>query len=254
MSASPTSQRPELVVASDLPAIGDVTARLVCELAVAAVAAHGRFTNALSGGKTPEALFDALAERYRDAVPWDRTHVFWSDERAVPPTSGDSNYKLAADHLLSRVPVPPENVHRILAEGGAARAAAAYEAELRAFFAAKPPASPRFDLMLLGIGEDGHTASLFPGTAALQASGTSVVANHVTKLGVDRITMTYPVLNAAACVVVLACGAAKAPVVRRVFGAGRGDDAGGPPLPIQGISPKAGRYVWITDTAAASTV
>jgi 6-phosphogluconolactonase len=241
--------RPELLVASDLPAAGDLAARLVCELSIAAAATSGRFTMALSGGSTPAALFDAVAARYADRMPWTKIHVFWSDERSVPPTSPESNYRLADEHLLKRVPIPAANIHRIPAETGAAAAASAYSGELRRFFGVAPPAWPRFDLILLGVGDEGHTASLFPGTAALKESAALVVANYVPKVHSERITFTYPLINAAACVVVLACGAAKAPVVGRIFGH-EALQPGEEPMPVASVSPRSGRYLWIVDTAA----
>src|SRR5262249_41973592 len=158
---------------------------------------------ALSGGSTPKALYALLATpAYAARVDWARVQVFWSDERCVGPESQDSNFRMAREALLAHVPLPEANVHRMRGEVEPLRAAAAYEQELRAAFSTPegaPQALPerRFDLALLGLGDDGHTASLFPGTAAIDETARWVVAHHVAKLGVWRLTLTPPVLDAA---------------------------------------------------------
>jgi 6-phosphogluconolactonase len=216
-----------------------------------AVAARGRFAVALSGGSTPRTLFQLLArDPYRGQVAWDRVEVFWGDERCVPPTHQDSNYRMAKEAMLDAVPVAAARVHRIPAErDDHAAAAADYEAEIARVLggsAGGPP--PAFDLVLLGMGPDGHTASLFPGTTALAERRHWVVANHVPKFKADRITLTYPILNRGAEVAFLVAGADKAAVLREVLE--------GPPdlerLPSQGIRPEAGGPVWLVDRAAAA--
>src|SRR5579863_9825227 len=160
-----------------------------------AVAARGRFTIALSGGSTPKSLFNLLATNARTTLPWDRMFFFWGDERHVPPTDPDSNYKMADQTMLSKIPVAAGNVFRMAAENpDAADAAEAYEKTLQDFFALPPGQFPRFDLILLGMGPDGHTASLFPGTAGLQEKSRLVIANWVEKFKTSRITLTLPVL------------------------------------------------------------
>ncbi len=155
----------------------------VVHAAQEAVAARGRFTIALSGGSTPKNLFTLLATNARTTLPWDRMFFFWGDERHVPPTDPESNYRMAEETMLSKIPVAAGNVFRIAAENpDAAAAAEAYEQTLRKFFALEPGQFPRFDLILLGMGPDGHTASLFPGSAALQEKSRLVVANWVDKL------------------------------------------------------------------------
>ena len=214
-----------------------------------AVAASGRFTIALSGGSTPRSLNVLLATNARTSLPWDRTFFFWGDERHVPPTDSESNYRMAEETLLSKVPVPRANVFRILAENAdAAAAALGYEETLRKFFALQPGEFPRFDLILLGVGPDGHTASLFPGTAALREKSRLVVANWVEKFKTDRITLTLPVLNAARCVVFLVSGTEKAAALHEVLET----DAPGEQFPSKLVRPTDGQLIWLVDRAAAS--
>lgn len=235
----------------DPQAVFRTAAEEVSAAALAAVAQRDRFVMALSGGHTPRGLYTLLAgdAAFRAAIPWDRTHVFWGDERHVPPDHPDSNYRMAREALLDRVPLPGANVHRVRAEDGdAGRAAARYERELRGFFGLEGAQRPQFDFVLLGLGPDGHTASLFPGTSALEETTRLVVATHVPALGTDRITLTLPVLNHAACVTFLVVGADKAPVVHAVL-EGKPRDV---LLPAQRVRP-AGRLLWLLDSAAAGT-
>ena len=213
-------------------------------LASTAIRDHEKFSVALSGGSTPKSLYSVLA---RSALPWDKIFFFWSDERHVPPDHPDSNYRMAKEALLSKVPVPPENIFRVRAEEKNANVVAKdYEEALRSFFGLRPGEFPRFDLILLGLGPDGHTASLFPNTAALNETTLLVVANWVEKFKANRITFTYPVLNNAACVIFLVSGADKADMVRTVLEDGR---AG---LPSQRVHPVNGRLLWLLDKGAAS--
>ena len=213
-------------------------------LASTAIRDHRKFTVALSGGSTPKSLYSVLA---RSALPWDKIFFFWSDERHVPPDHPESNYRMAKEALLSKVPVPPENIFRVRAEEKDANVVAKdYEEALRSFFGLRPGEFPRFDLILLGLGPDGHTASLFPNTAALNETKLLVVANWVEKFKANRITFTYPVLNNAACVIFLVSGADKADMVRTVLEDGRAD------LPSQRVHPVNGRLLWLLDKGAAS--
>src|SRR5437879_4199365 len=183
-----------------------------------AVSKRGRFTVALSGGSTPKALYQLLVERYAAKLPWAQIFFFWGDERHVPPDHPDSNYRMAFEALLSKVPIPSENIFRIHAEEKDADIAAReYEQTLAPVFHLKSGEFPRFDLMLLGIGPEGHTASLFPGTRALREKKRLVVANWVDKLNAYRITMTLPVLNHSACVLFLVSGRDKANILREVL-------------------------------------
>src|SRR5216684_3563029 len=196
----------------------EAAAEDVVHTANQAVAERGRFTVALAGGSTPRNLYNLLATNARTSLPWDRMFFFWSDERHVPPTHPDSNYRMADEAMLSKIPVPASNVFRVPTENPDAPAAAeAYEQTLRKFFALEPGQFPRFDLILLGMGPDGHTASLFPGSAGLQEKSRLVIANWVDKLKTSRLTLTLPVLNAARCVVFLVSGTDKAPALHAVL-------------------------------------
>jgi 6-phosphogluconolactonase len=214
-----------------------------------AVATRGRFSIALSGGSTPKSLYTLLATNARSSLPWDRSFFFWSDERHVPPTDPESNYRMADESMLSKIPVPAGNVFRIAAENpDAAAAANAYEQALRKFFAVEAGQFPRFDLILLGLGPDGHTASLFPGTAALQDKTHLVAANWVEKLKTSRITFTLPLLNAARCAAFLVSGTDKAPALHAVLET----DVPGEQYPSKLVQPADGSLIWLLDRAAAS--
>lgn len=216
-----------------------------------AVKARGRFTIALSGGSTPKNLFNLLATNARNALPWDRMYFFWGDERHVPPTDPDSNYRMAEEVMLSKVPVPPGNVFRMAAENpDAARVAEDYERTLRKFFQLAADGVPQFDFILLGMGPDGHTASLFPGTAALQEKSRLVVSNWVEKLKTNRLSFTLPVLNAARCVAFLVSGTDKAPVLKTVLE----ENASAEQYPAKLVNPSAGKLIWFLDRAAASSL
>jgi 6-phosphogluconolactonase len=223
----------------------------VVRAAKEAVAQRGRFTIALSGGSTPKSLYNLLATNARNALPWERMFFFWGDERHVPPTDPDSNYRMADETLLSKIPVAAANVFRIPAENpDAAAVAAAYEQTLRKFFQLGPEQFPTFDLILLGMGPDGHTASLFPGTKALQEKKRLVVANWVEKLKTSRITLTLPVLNAARSVAFLVSGTDKASVLRAVLE----EDVPAEQYPSKLVRPTEGKLIWLVDRAAASAL
>ena len=210
---------------------------------------HGElnaFSVALAGGNTPRRVYELLAtEGFKQRVEWARVHLFFGDERCVPPDHPDSNYAMVYEALISKVAVPAKNVHRIVGEGNPGESATLYENELRTFFAGT--SWPRFDLVLLGMGEDGHTASLFPGSDALNERSKWVVTTKPESGGHDRITLTVPVFNHAARVVFLVAGAAKAERLAQVL---RPQYL--PPLPAQGIHPVTGSLEWLVDSAAAS--
>lgn len=221
----------------------------VVRAAQEAVAQRGRFTIALSGGSTPKSLFNLLATNAKNVLPWDRMFFFWGDERHVPPSDPDSNYRMAEETMLSKIPVAAGNVFRFAAENpDAAAVADAYEQTLRKFFALQPGEFPRFDLILLGMGPDGHTASLFPNTAGLQEKSRLVIANWVDKLKTSRLSLTLPVINAAACVAFLVSGTDKAPALHAVLEG----DAPGEQYPSKLIHPVDGKLIWLIDRAAAS--
>lgn len=240
----------DLRIAATRDALYRAAAEEFARVALQASRAEGRFSVALAGGSTPKGLYALLAndQSLRGAIPWERTHVFWGDERPVPPHHIDSNYGMAAAALLSKVPIAPQNVHRIHGEESDPHAAAwVYEQELRGFFGVPGGAFPRFDLILLGLGGDAHTASLFPGSAALDERDRLAVANRVDKLDTTRITLTVPLLNNAGCVVFLVSGADKAAALKTVLEGPYAPHG----APAQLIQPNPGRLIWMVDRDAA---
>jgi 6-phosphogluconolactonase len=233
-------------VLDDGPALVRAVADAFIERAHQAVNTRSRFDVALAGGSTPAELYRALA-RADPAPPWDRTQLWFGDERWVPPAHPDSNYRMAHETLLGPVGLSDARVHRVETELEPDVAASRYEDEMRAAF---PAGVPRFDLVLLGVGEDGHTASLFPDTAALDERVRLVAANWVPKLAAHRITFTFPVLEAARTIWVLAVGERKAAIVREVL-EGPVDPRR---LPVQAARPANGDVVWWLDAAAASAL
>ena len=244
------SMKPAIQIVANADALYQAAAAEFVRQAGAAVEAKGACTVALSGGSTPKGLYGLLADdpTWRGQVPWDQLHVFWGDERHVPPDHPDSNYRMAHEAMLSKVPIPPANVHRIKSEHPDARQAAEdYEQTLRAFFHLTAGQFPRFDVVFLGLGPEAHTASLFPGTKVLHETARLVVATWVGKFYTDRITMTPPVLNHAAGVIFLVSGGDKALALKAVL---EGPDAP-EQLPAQLIRPSHGRLLWLADRAAA---
>jgi 6-phosphogluconolactonase len=225
-------------------------ARAGAELFVArsgeAVARRGFFTVALSGGSTPRILYELPADPngpFREQLPWSKIHFFWTDERHVPPDHSDSNYRMANEAMLTHVPVSRDNVHRVMSENpSAAEAAEEYEREV---LKSVPGSPPRFDVILLGLGADGHTASLFPGSEVLHETKRLVAAPWIEKLKTYRITMTLPLINNAALVLFLVSGAEKAEIVREVL-------EGPKRYPAQEINPTNGELLWMLDKEAAS--
>ncbi len=241
--------KPEICIVENPQALARAAAHEFTNRAAAAVQQKGVFNVALAGGRTPEALYSLLADdvELRQKIPWRDSHFFWGDERPVPPDHPDSNFCMAHNALLSRVPVPTANLHRIKGELAPPQAATAYEQTLVDFFHLQPGTLPRFDLVLLGLGADGHTASLFPDTRALREQKRLAVANWVGKLKTERITLTAPVFNNAVCVIFLVSGSDKASARKAVL-EGRHDPER---LPAQLIRPHAGELIWIIDEAAA---
>ncbi|MFN8378629.1 MAG: 6-phosphogluconolactonase [Anaerolineae bacterium] len=206
-----------------------------------------RFTLVLSGGGTPRPIYAHLASpSVRDRLDWSRIHVFWGDERCVPPDDARSNYRMVREVLLDKVPLPLKNVHRIRGEDEPALEALRYEGDLAEFF--RTPNTPAFDLILLGLGDNGHTASLFPGTAVLRERERKVVAQYVEVMREWRVTFTAPLINAAYHVVFLVEGAAKADMLANVHHGEYQPDV----WPAQMIDPSRGELHWLTDTAAAA--
>ncbi len=237
---------PVVRVLTDPPAVFAAAAIEFLQRARAAIQGSGRFTVALSGGSTPRSLYALLATQ--SDAPWDKIKFFFSDERHVAPDHPDSNFRMASESLFSQAPIPKGNIFRVPAEiPDADTAAQSYEQTLRQFFQLKDGELPRFDLILLGMGPDGHTASLFPGTAALHEDERLVAANWVEKSKTWRITLTYPVLNHAAAVLFMATGEEKQESLLQVL-QGKPDPEN---YPAQGVQPTNGSLIWLVDQAAA---
>ncbi|HEY6248427.1 MAG TPA: 6-phosphogluconolactonase [Candidatus Angelobacter sp.] len=234
---------PEIKIVPDLPDLYRAGAHEFTRCAREAITSRGRFAVALSGGSTPKGVYSLLAAA--NELPWNKIHFFFSDERHVPPDNPDSNYRMANESLLSKISVLPQNVHRIAAELDSELAASQYEAELRSFFQLQSLAWPGFDLIMLGMGPDGHTASLFPGSAALNENSRWVVANWVEKFQAHRVTFTLPLINHAAEVMFLVAGEDKSKVLKEVL-RGKTQD-----YPSRRVQPVNGRLLWIVDKAAA---
>lgn len=232
------------VLVYETPAeLAQAAARDFVAKAEAAISERGRFAVALAGGSTPKATYEVLARDHAEDLDWAAVHAFFGDERTVPPDHEDSNYRMAREALLDRVPVG--SVHRMRGELPPEEAATAYEEDLREFFG--PDGIPRFDLILCGIGEDGHTLSLFPETAALDVSDRLIVANPVLKLETTRITLTVPVANAARAVTFLVAGEGKAQALKEILEG----DADPRACPAKYVRPEDGDLSWMADRPAA---
>jgi 6-phosphogluconolactonase len=240
------------LVEPDAAALAARAARYFVETAEQAVAARGRARIAISGGSTPKAAFALMGDAgqaWRSRMPWDKLDLWWADERCVPPDDADSNYRMTCEALLDHVPLKPEQIHRMEGELDPAEAAARYESALRNAFRLEGAEAPRFDVVQLGMGPDGHTASLFPHSAALDEMGRLAVANHVEKVKDSwRITLTWPVINQAANVFFLVSGADKAQILKEVFMGPRDPER----LPSQLIKPADGILTLLLDRAAAA--
>ncbi len=238
---------PDITVLADAERLSQAVAERWQHLSTEAISARGGFHVALSGGSTPRHLYTTLARApFAAAIDWPHSHIYFGDERCVAPDHADSNYRMASEALLAQVPLRAEHIHRIEGELPPAQAAARYTETLAAQLPATPDGWPQFDLVLLGIGEDGHTASLFPGTPIVDVVDTSVAAVHVPRLDAWRVSLTFPVINRARCVIVLAAGAGKRAILQQVLEA-----TGTPTLPIQRVQPPAGIH-WYLDAEAAA--
>lgn len=235
--------RSSLRVFPSVEALHAAALEVAREILAAGRDAKGEIHIALAGGSTPQRLYRLLAED--EGIDWEGVHLWFGDERPVPPDHDDSNYKMAVESLIRHIPVPESRIHRMRGEDHPAAAADEYEARLERHISSRLDGRPVFDLILLGMGDDGHTASLFPGTAALRENRRLVVANEVPQLGTTRITLTYPVLNAARKVLFLVSGAGKAPALAAVVAGGK--DA----PPAAGVRPERGELLWFVDEAAA---
>jgi 6-phosphogluconolactonase len=249
-----TAARSIVEISPDIAALSIAAAEHVVAAAERAIDAHGKFVFALSGGSTPRHMYELLARApYASRVKWPRVHIVWGDERCVPPDDVESNYRMAREALLDHVSIPAANVHRMRGEDDPVAAAASYEAMLRTLFdtPSGPPAHTlgrNIDLALLGLGDNGHTASIFPESAAVSEQRRWVMAELVPAVSMWRITLTAPILNAAAEVLFLVAGDEKADVLQRVLEGPRVPRE----LPAQLIAPAPGRIRWLVDAAAAA--
>jgi 6-phosphogluconolactonase len=239
--------KPEIRIFKNLEELSRAAAELFVKEAAKATAERNRFLVALNGGSTPNRLFQLLATEFREKVDWTKVHVFWGDERCVPPDDSGSSYRQARETLLSQVPIPDSNVHRVKGELGPLEASKNYSFVLKEF--ASPPLGwPRFDLVYLGMGEDGHTASLFPGSPMDVSEPTMPVTAHYQDRPANRVSLTPVVFNTARMTAFMATGEKKAQTLSEVL-SGRYN----PELyPAQRIEPKEGRLIWLADEDAAS--
>lgn len=233
-----------LSVYPDKDSLARAAATLFSESFKRAVNDKGSFSAVLSGGTTPLSLYSLLASGYPSRLKWEKAHLFWGDERCVPPDSADSNFNGARESLLSKIDIPPQNIHRIKGEMPPEEAARSYEKELVSFFGLKGLTPPPFDLVLLGMGADGHTLSLFPGTSALEEKERLVIANHVEKLKAWRVTLTFRAVEKAKKIVFLVAGADKANVLKDVLD--------GKDFPAERV--RGQEVVWLVDREASRLV
>lgn len=254
MTSGEAPPRSSVYILPDAAALAAAAAERIVAAAEHAIDAGRDFVVALSGGSTPRATYELLArEPLTSRVDWSRVQVVWGDERCVPPSDAESNYRLARESLLDHVPIPAANVHRIHGEDDPVGAAASYEATLRTLFRTSkgPPSTARgrnIDLALLGLGDNGHTASIFPQSAVVDEHSRWVMADYVAAVSMWRVTLTSPILNAAAELLFLVSGSAKADVLKRVLEGPRVPRE----LPAQLIAPTRGRIQWLVDRAAAA--
>jgi 6-phosphogluconolactonase len=241
-------ESPEVKIFDDADKVAHAAAARFVELGQAAIAERGRFAVALAGGSTPKRVYELLAsESYKEQLEWSKVHIFFGDERCVPPDDAESNYRMANEALLSRVRLPSKNIHRMNGVGDAVANARLYEDEMRTFF--NDAGWPRFDLILLGMGDDGHTASLFPGTKVLNEQEAWVAGIWIEKLGAYRITLTMLAINHAAHIFFLVTGESKAERLAEVLKGGHGPAMR---LPAQLIKPLDGSLAWFVDREAAA--
>lgn len=247
----PSKLKIEYIVEPDSNALARRAAEQFAAIAEEAAAKRGRARIAISGGSTPKAAFQLLADPgqpFLKRMPWDKLDLYWVDERTVPPDNAESNYRMTREAMLERVPLKPEQIHRMEGELEPEVAAARYESLLRNTFRLEGAETPRFDLVQLGMGDDGHTASLFPHTQAINEMGRLVTANQVPQKDTWRITLTWPVINQASSVFFLIGGANKAELVKEVFTGPRDPER----LPSQLIWPSSGILTLVLDKDAAA--
>ena len=241
----------EIRILTDGATIAKRAAQEFVQAAAAAVREKGSFNVALAGGSTPKALYSLLVNdpALRSQIPWDKMHLFFGDERHVGPDHPDSNFRMATEAMISKSPLKPQQVTRIKGEyPDTKQAALEYEQALREYFKLKDGEYPRFDLLLAGMGNEGHTLSLFPGTKALHADGRIVVRNWIGKLYTERITLTAPAASNSAEIIFMVTGADKAPALKAVLEGPFEPEQ----LPAQLLQPQNGKLLWLVDAAAGS--
>jgi 6-phosphogluconolactonase len=240
-----------IVILEDAGALYAHAAEEIAHIAGEAICTHGEFTLCLSGGSTPAATYEMLGSKFHFSIDWKEVHFFWGDERCVPPDDAASNYAMTTRTLLSKLTLKPSQIHRILGEKPPDEAARAYEDELRNHFGLAEGEFPRFDLVLLGLGDNSHTASLFPGNPAIHETERIAIAVEVDDpTQRHRVTLTPPVINHAARVMFLVAGASKAQAVWNILKGPRDADK----FPAQAIAPDDGEVIWLLDKAAASLI
>ena len=236
----------EIIICRDVEALSRRAAGQFVTLARQAIAARGRFAVALSGGSTPKVLYSLLATtEFSSRLDWGKIHLFFGDERCVAPDHAESNYRMVDEALLAKIVIPSANVHRMAGEIAPEAGAADYAAQIAGFFHLQGTQQPRFDLVFLGLGEDGHTASLFPHSSALNEMNRWVATTYVERLKAHRLTLTFPAINGAAQITFLITGQSKAAVVQEIL-AGRNSTA-----PAARIEAKAGKLTWLISEDAA---
>jgi 6-phosphogluconolactonase len=239
---------PHLIILNDAHEVYVRAAEEIAHIAGESICTHGEFTFCLSGGSTPAATYDLLATRFNLSVDWKEVQFYWGDERCVPPDHPESNFGMANRTMLSKLALRPEQIHRMRGEDPPPQAAADYERELKKCFGLSDGEFPRFDLILLGLGDNRHTASLFPGDLALHETQRMVVAVEVDAEPRKRLTITPPVINNAQRVMFLVAGQGKAAAVKDIIEGPRDPDK----FPAQIVDPHDGELIWILDKAAAS--
>lgn len=239
------SFQPQIIVSESQEDLVNQAVSIIIKNANGSIAENGNFSLVLSGGSTPEPIYRKLSSsEYVSKIDWSKVNLFWGDERPVPPTHPDSNYRMARENLIDHLPIPAKNIYRIKGELDPQAAAAEYQTAIKTFFGDNLIS---FDLILLGLGDDGHTASLFPNTAALDNTKQLVVENHIGKFDTTRITLTYPAINAASTILFIVSGENKAAALKAVIE----EDNLNNMYPAKGISPVNGNSIWLVDNQAA---
>lgn len=238
----------KVIVQPNIAEFARTAAGMIAAASLISIELRGAFNIALAGGSTPGPVYELLAEDPN--IDWQRIRVFWSDERCVSPEHADSNYRMARETLLDRLPQSPGLVARMPGELPPGQAASAYEETIREWVPTDEAGIPRFDLILLGMGDDGHTASLFPGSEVLNEKDRLVAADHISRFDANRLTFTYPLINAGRHVLILVGGTSKAATLKAVLAGPHQPDV----LPVQAVQPTSGQFRWLVDADAAMSI